>query len=364
MMSSITIGLVIAIVFFTAILVTFLMLRISPRIGLASQPNHRSSHNKATPHGGGLGFVVVFLFALFLLFLFGNIDSIFLVVFVGCGSFVAGVGLLDDIYHIAARWRFSAYLSAVTLGMILLGGLPPVNIANQSLDLGLLGDIGAVFLLLWWLNLYNFMDGIDGLAAVEALSMSLGAALLIWLGVGISPDIEGTYLLLLLLAASVLGFLVWNKPPAKIFMGDVGSTFLGFALGMLAVGSMVQGLLTAWTWLILGGVFIVDATVTLLQRIINGERWHEAHRSHAYQKVAIRLTSHFERSKRVDMEKARAKAHAIVSFFVLILNVLWLLPLAYATQLWPIWDIGFVLLAWLPLVVLVLSMGAGSRREI
>ena len=362
MMSQTSIGLVIVGVFLGTTLGTFLMLKISNQIGLKSQPNNRSSHNKVTPHGGGLGFVLVFLFTLFVLFLFGNVDATFFFVFVGCGGVVAGMGFLDDVYHIAARWRFSVYLSAVTFGVVLWGGLPPVNIANQSLDFGLLGDIGAVFLLLWWLNLYNFMDGIDGLAAVEALSISLGAALLIWLSMGIPSGIEGTHLLLLLLAASVLGFLVWNKPPAKIFMGDVGSTFLGFALGMLAVGSMVQELLSPWAWLILGGAFIVDATVTLLWRMISGGRWYEAHRSHAYQHAANRLAEGYEMSNGLKPEESRSKAHGRISLGVLFLNTFWLLPIAYAAQSLPSWGIGFVVIAWLPLVLLALYLGAGRSE--
>ena len=361
MMSQVVFGLIIVTAFLAAMLATFFMLHISHKLGLASQPNHRSSHNKVTPHGGGLGFVIVFLSALFLLFLFGHIDEIILAVFIGCGGVVAGIGLLDDIYPIAARWRFSAYLLAVTFGMVFLGGLPPVNIGNQLLDFGLFGDIGVVLLLLWWLNLYNFMDGIDALAAVEALSILLGAVLLLWLGGETGSDVDNVNILLLLLFSTVLGFLVWNCPPARIFMGDVGSTFLGFALGMLAIISIAKGFLSPWVWMILGSVFIVDSTVTLLQRILKGECWYEAHRSHAYQNATLRLIAYFETTKESVSEGARTKAHGIVSLCVLMINALWLLPLAYMAQSLPAWGSGIVLIAWLPLVLLAVYLGAGSN---
>jgi Fuc2NAc and GlcNAc transferase len=158
----------------------------------------------------------------------------------------------------------------------------------------------------------------------------------------------------------VIGFLLWNRPPARIFLGDVGSTFLGFVLGMLALSSIAQGLLSPWVWLILGGVFIVDATLTLLRRMLQGERWHEAHRSHAYQKATSRLAFHFEKSKGFVTERALARAHGLVTLLILALNILWLLPMAYAAQYWPAWGLGFVFVAWLPLLLLALHLEAGA----
>ena len=176
-----------------------------------------------------------------------------------------------------------------------------------------------VILLLWWLNLFNFMDGIDGLAGVQTLSMTLTASLLLllMLNAGASQADYQLHILLLMLTASTAGFLVWNWSPARIFLGDVGSVFLGYMLGVLALYSANNQLLSVWSWLILGGVFFTDSTFTLLRRIINKQPWYQAHRVHAYQKVVEKIRLHFENNKGVSKAQARAKAHALVCYFVL-----------------------------------------------
>jgi len=247
----------------------------------------------------------------------------------------------------------------------LLGGLPPVSIGNHTLSLGLLGDLGLVIMLVWWINLYNFMDGIDGLACSEAIFITLGAVIVIglmdWLSVlDIAAEAKVIELLLLILAVSVSGFLLFNWPPAKVFMGDVGSTFLGYTIGMLALISVEKDVLVLWTWLILGGAFLVDATLTFLRRFMSGRRWYEAHRTHVYQKVANRWVADFQKTKGLTPESARAKAHGLVSLSLLAVNVLWLLPLAFAAQYWQAWGLGFVLLAWTPLVAFALYKRAGN----
>ena len=162
--------------------------------------------------------------------------------------------------------------------------------------------------LVWLTNLFNFMDGIDGLAGMEAVSVSgLGAFLLLR-----NRLLSGAQLSLMLCAAS-LGFLVWNWPPAKIFMGDVGSGFLGFTLGTLALFSSKTDSTLVWPWLILLAAFLVDATVTLLRRISGRARWYEAHRSHAYQHAA-----------------RASGSHAKVTLAVAAMNIGWLFPLAWA----------------------------------
>jgi Fuc2NAc and GlcNAc transferase len=137
------------------------------------------------------------------------------------------------------------------------------------------------------LNLYNFMDGIDGIASVEAICACLGASVLYWLS-GLDALIWGP----LLLAASVAGFLYWNFPPARIFMGDAGSGFLGIVLGGLSLQAAWVSEPMLWAWLILLGVFIVDATFTLFRRLLRGEKVYEAHRSHAYQFASRRFGKH------------------------------------------------------------------------
>jgi Fuc2NAc and GlcNAc transferase len=135
-------------------------------------------------------------------------------------------------------------------------------------------------------NLYNFMDSIEGIAAAEALVVGLGGALLL---AASSPPLAPVSALV---AAAAAGFLVWNWPPARLFMGDVGSGFLGFAFGALALASERARALPAVLWLVLLGPFFVDATVTLLRRLARGDRWFVAHRSHAYQRAVQAGCSH------------------------------------------------------------------------
>jgi Fuc2NAc and GlcNAc transferase len=147
-----------------------------------------------------------------------------------------------------------------------------------------------------------------------------------------------------LLAAATLGFLVWNFPPAKIFMGDAGSGFLGLMLAALSLQAAVLRPVLFWCWVVLLGVFVVDATVTLIRRLLRGERVYEAHRSHAYQHAAIAFG-----------------AHRPVTLAVAAINVCWLLPWALAIAAgWVAGVVGLVL-AYVPLVALALRFRAGVR---
>ena len=139
-----------------------------------------------------------------------------------------------------------------------LGGLPPVQFGSAVIDLGFFGAALAVVFIVWMINLFNFMDGIDGIASVEVICIAAGAW---WLAALPEGSFVGS--LLALLIASTAGFLVWNWPPAKIFMGDVGSGFVGSVLAGLALVTCTLGIMDVWPWLILTGVFLVDATVTL-----------------------------------------------------------------------------------------------------
>jgi Fuc2NAc and GlcNAc transferase len=184
------------------------------------------------------------------------------------------------------------------------------------------------------------MDGIDGIAASETLSVGLMAALLLTLGTGIG--LTATAGVALALAAASGGFLAWNWPPARIFMGDVGSGVLGFVLAVLALWSAIHEELSLVVWLILAGVFLVDATLTLLIRMFRGERWFEAHRSHAFQHAARRWGS-----------------HRTITLSVLAINVGWLLPMAWLAATHPSWELALLALALLPLTLLAYRLGAG-----
>ncbi|SEO62566.1 glycosyltransferase family 4 protein [Pseudomonas sp. ok266] len=301
-------------------------------------PNDRSSHTMPTPRGGGVSIVLTFLCALLALWSTGVIGVDFFLGAAGAGGLVALIGFMDDHGHIAARWRLLGHFGAAVWVLVWTGGLAPVTLFGSSFDLGWIGHIFALFYLVWMLNLYNFMDGIDGLASVEAISVCGSVCLLYWL--------SGQQSLVwapLLLSMAVLGFLLWNFPPAKIFMGDAGSGFLGVILGVLSLQATAINPDFLWGWLILLGVFIVDATFTLLRRLLRGDKVYEAHRSHAYQYASRRYGRHLP-----------------VTSAVALINVLWLLPIALCVVVWGLdGGVGLVI-AYIPLLVLAVKFHAGE----
>lgn len=306
---------------------------------LLDVPNSRSSHVAPTPRGGGVAIVLVVLAALPLLAWIGALSSSSFRAAFGAGLLIGAIGWLDDHGDVAARWRLLIHFTAAFWGLAWLGGLPPLTVLGATIDFGWAGDVWATVYLVWLLNLYNFMDGIDGIAGIEAITVCLGGIVLYWLSAG-GGD---AWVLTALLGATVCGFLFWNFPRARIFMGDVGSGFVGMMLGLLSLEAAATAPDLFWGWLILLGAFVVDATVTVVRRLIQGERVYEAHRSHAYQRVAARLGSHVP-----------------VTLAFGAINVLWLLPIAAAVVLgWLDGPLG-LLLAYTPLVGLALGFGAGK----
>ena len=258
---------------------TGLVRRFAMERSLLDIPNERSSHSVPTPRGGGVAVVVVVLVGILAGAAGGWIRASIAVALVPSGAAVALVSWLDDHRGVPQSIRFLVHLSASAWVVYCLG---PVEIfgAGGALPLRLLEAIITVLGIAWMANLFNFMDGIDGLAAGEALTVGLAAMLLCWR----AEDLEPTWLAALVVV-SAAGFLPWNWSPAKIFLGDVGSVFLGFILASLGVLTSQRGDLPAAGWLVLLGVFFVDATITLLRRFARGERWFAAHRTHAYQRA-------------------------------------------------------------------------------
>ena len=269
-------------------------------------PNERSSHDVPTPRGGGLSVAVVFTQVLVLLFVLGRIHKEFLVALAGGGAFVAAIGFWDDHTDLSKTLRLIMQLGAAIWAVMWLGGAPALPLGSQGVQLGLLGSLIGVISIVWMINLFNFMDGIDAIASIETITVSIGAAIILF-AAGNTPL---TYVLLAL-AAATTGFLIWNWPPARIFMGDGGSSYIGFALATLAIATSHAGGINLWSWLILLAVFVVDATVTLLVRMLRRERWLEAHRTHAYQNAARAVGNHLP-----------------VSLLTGVINLFWLFPLA------------------------------------
>ena len=260
----------------------------SLRSGVLDIPNERSSHTRPTPRGGGLAIVlVVCLVAAYLWLVEDSIGAGLAVSVIGAGGLIAWVGYLDDKSGLSPATRFVAHAVASVAAVFLIGAQALAAAVLPVLP-GWLAILLLVFGVAWVLNLYNFMDGIDGIAGMEAFFAAGGGAVL-----ALAHD---TSLRVVPLSAAVavasLGFLLWNWAPAKIFMGDVGSGFVGFVLAALALASELAGDLSIWTWVILTSLFVGDATATLFRRLLRRERVYAAHRSHAYQYLSRRWKSH------------------------------------------------------------------------
>jgi Fuc2NAc and GlcNAc transferase len=341
-------GYIFLIALISAAVLTGLLRRYALAYRLIDIPNARSSHNSPTPRGGGLSIVIVFLPGLPVLSGMGVLAPEAMWAIFGAGASVALMGFLDDHGHISARWRLLAHFIGAAWGLYWLGGLPPLlfsfpgsSLGAHTIDPGWLGQILGMFYLVWLLNLYNFMDGIDGLASIEAITVCLGGVLLYLSG----SEAIGLWVAPVLLAMAVAGFLFWNFPPARIFMGDAGSGFLGIVLGLFSIQAAWIAPQFFWSWLILLGVFIVDATWTLFRRFLRGEKIYEAHRSHAYQYASRYYGS-----------------HKTVSLVIGVINVCWLTPLALWVGLAGLNALLGLVLAYLPLILLAIYFRAGARE--
>ena len=262
---------------------TELMRRYAVNRAILDVPNERSAHAVPTPRGGGLAVATVTIAAIVCGWMAQVVTLRMMLAVSGGGLAVALVGWLDDRRGLSPAVRAIVHFAASAWAVVLLGGMPSIRFGDATLSLGLAGSVVAVVAIAWLINLYNFMDGIDGIAGVEAVAVGFAGGLLAFLAGDRSIAFVAA-----LIACTSLGFLTRNWPPAAIFLGDVGSGFLGFMLGVTALASENSGAVPAASWAILLGVFLFDATATLLRRVARGERWYAAHRGHAYQR-SLRL---------------------------------------------------------------------------
>ena len=318
------------VVFFLSFGLTFFVRQFALKKNIIDTPNERSSHSVPTPRGGGLAIVLSFYTALVVFYYQDLLDPGIFYGLLGIAS-IAVICFIDDHGHIPARYRLFVHFSAAVWACYWLGIIPWSSSENLLITSMLWG--GTLFYLVWMLNLYNFMDGIDGIATVEAITVMASALLL--------NSNNANVGLMMALLASLFGFLLWNWPPAKIFMGDVGSAFLGILIGCFSLITANDGSLNFVIWLILLAVFITDATYTLLVRLFRGEKVYEAHRSHAYQFLS------------------RQYGHQFVTLGVLMINVFWLLPLAWLGHHYSQFLFISVALAYVPLIVLAMKNHAG-----
>ena len=254
------------------------------RVGAIDTPGARSSHSRPTPKGGGVGIVLAFLVGVLVLYRYAEFsriaDPYFRAVILAAVG-IATVAFLDDLLYWPASVKLLAQIAAALLAVV--GGLSLPFVSLPGLGAVPLGWLGPVITVIWIVaatNAMNFMDGLNGLASgVSAIACIALAAFGAWLGASF------VYFAALILLAGILGFMPFNFPHARIFMGDVGSQFCGFLLAVLAITAgrfEAVTLSVALVPMLLAGL-LFDVALTLVRRALAGERLAQAHRSHLYQ---------------------------------------------------------------------------------
>lgn len=248
---------------------------------LVASVNERSSHTVPTPHGGGIAIAITWFIGLFYLFFIGQIEEnlFYALLF---GAVISIVSFFDDIYELSPKLRLIIQAIVAIGGLYFLGGFETLTFGIFDIQNPIFTNIFAFFMIIWFINLYNFLDGINGYAGSEALFLAVAGFILF----------GGNHFLVL--AVAVLGFLYWNWNKAKIFMGDVGSTLLGYNIAIFTIYYANQEPTNFWIWIILFGVYWFDATLTLIRRKLNKERLSLAHKKHAYQRLTQVGWSHYK----------------------------------------------------------------------
>jgi UDP-N-acetylmuramyl pentapeptide phosphotransferase/UDP-N-acetylglucosamine-1-phosphate transferase len=271
-------------------LATGALIPILRRRDMLDYPNERSSHLAPTPRGGGIAVTGSILLTWIALDKAGLVASSVIGIALGT-SLLALVSWIDDLRGLSPGIRLVAQGAAVTIGILVLPG------THGALETWLgptLYFAAAGLVWVWWINLFNFMDGIDGLAVSEAVAICGGLLLFAVIGEGADPT---TALLAAGMIGAAIGFLVWNWSPARIFLGDVGSVPLGYLSGFLLLDLATRG--RRKIALILPLYFLADATITLLRRLLAGEHVWKPHRRHFYQQAVRKGLAHTAVVKRV-----------------------------------------------------------------
>lgn len=262
-------------------LLTYFIKNYMIKKSLVASVNERSSHTVPTPHGGGIAIAITWFIGLFYLYFIGQIENnlFYALLF---GAVISIVSFFDDIYELSPKLRLIIQAIVAIGGLYFLGGFETLTFGIFDIQNSIFTNIFAFFMIIWFINLYNFLDGINGYAGSEAVFLAVAGFILF----------GGNHFLVLAVAA--LGFLYWNWNKAKIFMGDVGSTLLGYNVAIFTIYYANQEPTNFWIWIILFGVYWFDATLTLIRRKLNKERLSQAHKKHAYQRLTQVGWSHYK----------------------------------------------------------------------
>tara|TARA_Y100000816_G_scaffold289874_1_gene277285 strand:+ start:289 stop:1314 length:1026 start_codon:yes stop_codon:yes gene_type:complete len=327
--------------FLASLSITLFIENKSSFLGLIDKPRADKFHHREMPTCGGLA--IIFSYSLYLIYLFESsiLDKELLKIFLIFIPIIL-ISLIDDIKNVKVYVRLIFhFLFAITIIFYFQYqfDIHSILIFNQK---DIIIPIASVFLIVWLMNLYNFMDGSDGYAATQALFASFYASLLSFIN---SPDISYT-LLQVGFFISILGFFIRNLPPAKIFMGDVGSITIGSFFGFLIIFTASNSVLSIYTWLILLSLFIVDASYTLLTRIVTKQNVTKPHNTHYFHKI----------SKSYETNKTPL-------YYLMLINLFWIGPLAILSNVFKDFDVIIFFICYIPLTIFMIKIGAGLQDD-
>ena len=292
---------------------------------LLDEVNERSSHTVPTPHGGGIAISITWFVGLFYLYFDNQIDDTLFYTLL-LGIVISVLSFFDDIYELSPKLRLTVQSFVAISALIILGGFNNITLGIFDISISFFTNIFAFLMIVWFINLTNFIDGINGYVGSEFLFLGLAGFL-------IFGDAH-----FVVLGCAVLGFLFWNFNNAKIFMGDVGSTLLGYNIAIFTIYYAIIESSNFWIWITLFGLFWFDATITLIRRKLNGEKLTQAHKKHAYQRLNQAGWSHFK-----------------VTNFSIILNIALFLLVYFVSNI----AISFVI----SLIILLLSMKFVDKKK-
>ena len=332
-MSVISLAFIVLFTFLLSVVATHYYRRLAISKDIIASPNKRTLHDQPVPRGGGIVFSTIFILAVFLLGIFHIISHEMLMV-IGVGGMIASLfGFFDDVFDIRASRKL--FIQSILAWWVLFW-----------FDGGVLTEIEwfpfhmswfvSWFLLVWMMNLFNFMDGVDGMAVSGTVFVAMALIFVLLL----TGDFSSLVMLFSLLVISCSGFLLYNWPPASIFMGDSGSVFLGYLFGALIIKTTMTGDISIWTWIIVFGYFFADTNFTILLRIFLVKHWYHAHKSHGYQNLARIL-----------------KSHAKITGAIQIYHYSYLFPLAVWSVLKPDWGPIAAIMAIMPAAILTFLFG-------
>ena len=268
-------------------LLTLALRRYALARGILARPTDRGLHERPIPSGGGLSVSLLTLLGASAAHVLFSLPDGFVAALLGGGGLLTLLGWVDDRRALGPAPKAALQAAAALWAVALLGvpGGPEWLVPHPAIVP--LRYLFAALGIVWFVNLFNFMDGADGLAGLQALMAGLVSGLFLW-----AAGATGAAVVLLTMAAAAAGFLLLNRPPARIFMGDAGSCFLGYLFGVFAFCDLGAQGLPFFYWLLLLSLFVCDATLTLSRRVARGERWYRAHRQHAYQRLILSGRSH------------------------------------------------------------------------